>query len=56
MNLQDLLSYVQNHNMNAWIENGEIYANAVYTKDGQVFTRVEKVGSTLLEVRNWLGY
>lgn len=56
MTLQKILAFIKAHQMNAWISNGSVYAEAVYCKDGLSFSQTECVGSTLSSAKNWLGY
>ena len=56
VHLGKFLEFVRDHSMIAWISGDSIMAEAVYTKDGQTFVQNEKIGKTLTEIKNWLGY
>jgi hypothetical protein len=59
MTLHSLLSWVRTHDcaQDAHIIDGAIYATAhSYDRNGNHFANLERIGATLRECRDWLGY
>jgi hypothetical protein len=56
--LENLLSFVRHHDITAWIKDGAIYGEAIYSRapNQNAFIETESIGTTMQECRDWLGY
>lgn len=54
--MNKLVAYIKANGTKAFEKDGKLFAENVYTMNGEVYSELEEIEPTIKAVRIWLGY